>query len=306
MSRINVICCNCGENGHIYKKCTKPITSFGIICFLYNSELPKNIYKKKWENLHTLYDNNNFDIKYLLIRRKDSLSFSEFVRAKYNLSNKSYLKKILRNITIDEHKFLQDVSNPKDIWDRLWHNVKDSKSKQNEFKRVTKKLNLLINGVEDNQGAKYNLKSLLAGIIPAREFPEWGFPKGRRFPKESQIDCSLREFCEETDIKKNEIILFKNVQPLEEIFTGSNGITYKHIYYIAQLKNNIDIKLNPENIHQKTEIGDIKLFSKNNVIEKIEKNNKQRILLFTKANNFLESLILENKEKYNKKNNKKS
>ena len=35
--------------------------------------------------------------------------------------------------------------------------------------------------------------------------PEWGIPKGRRHFKESDVDCSIREFSEETLINPNDI-----------------------------------------------------------------------------------------------------
>jgi ADP-ribose pyrophosphatase YjhB (NUDIX family) len=291
-----VVCCNCGIEGHIYKKCLKPITSFGLICFFHDTYLHKNIKKDSWDSKIELYDNKNYNIKYLLVRRKDSLSFAEFVKAKYNLSNKKYIMKILKNITNDEYDFLINAKDGKEIWNKLWVTMNDSKTKNIEFKRATKKLNTLIKGTIDNQGEEYNLVSLLKEIKPERTYPEWGFPKGRRTPNETEIECSIREFTEETDIKKKDIIVFKNIKPLEEIFTGSNGITYRHIYYIAQLKNNTKIGINKKNIIQKSEIGDIKLFNKNDTLKKIEKKNKERILLFNKVNDYLE-FILNNKEK---------
>ena len=202
----------------------------------------------------------------------------------------------MKNITNDEYNFLKNVKNSTEIWNRLWINLNNSKTKQNEFKRVTKKLNFLISGVKDHQGNEYTLQSLLNDITPYRTSPEWGFPKGRRDLKETEIECSIREFKEETNIVENNIIIFKNIKPLEEIFTGSNGLTYKHIYYLAQLKNNTHVYLNSKNIIQKSEIGDIKLCSNSEVLQKLEKQNKERILLFNKINIFLEYLF-NNKDK---------
>ena len=34
--------------------------------------------------------------------------------------------------------------------------------------------------------------------------PEWGFPKGRRNLKESNLDCSRREFMEETGLESTD------------------------------------------------------------------------------------------------------
>ena len=59
-------CNNCGKLGHLFHQCKIPITSIGIIAFRIK----------------------NNKIEYLLIRRKDSLSFVDFLRGKYQLNNK--------------------------------------------------------------------------------------------------------------------------------------------------------------------------------------------------------------------------
>ena len=58
-------CLNCGHYGHAIKTCNYPITSYGILCYF--------------------VQNNN--IKYLMIQRKDSLCYIEFLRGKYSSVN---------------------------------------------------------------------------------------------------------------------------------------------------------------------------------------------------------------------------
>ena len=70
-----------------------------------------------------------------------------------------------------------------------------------------------------------------------------GISKGKKeFKKESNIQCALREFLEETDLKRENIGIYFNINPFNEIFNGSNNLRYKHIYYIAKLKQNIELK----------------------------------------------------------------
>jgi ADP-ribose pyrophosphatase YjhB (NUDIX family) len=299
----NIICCNCGKNGHIYKKCFNPITSLGIIC-VKSDELKsvenlisKSDWKRTGFNDPNIYSksssfstNTSSQFQYLLIRRKDSLSFAEFVRVKYNISDVEYIKKMLKNMSKDEHAFLQDATSPDEIWNRLWTSKKKSRTRINEYNRVKKKLGLLLNGAKDKYDNLFTIKSLLSDITTVRICPEWGFPKGRRVPKESDIQCAIREFCEETDIHRYDIHLLKKIGPVEEIFTGSNNVIYKHIYYIAELKNNINVSVNPNNIHQKAEIGDIKWFNKKETIKKLEAKNKERIAIFTRVSDYLENL----------------
>lgn len=299
----NIICCNCGKSGHVYKKCFNPITSLGIICVKTNNfKSVENLTSKSdWKrtgfndlNIYSKPSSFSTDtssrFNYLLIRRKDSLSFAEFVRVKYNISDVEYIKKMLKNMSKDEHAFLQNATTPDEIWNRLWTSKKKSRTRINEYNMVKKKLGLLLNGAKDKNGNIFTIKSLLSDIATTRIFPEWGFPKGRRVPKESDIQCAIREFCEETDIHRSIIRLLKNIGPVEEVFTGSNNVIYKHIYYIAELKTNIEVSVNPDNIHQKAEIGDIRWFSKEDTIEKLEAKNKERIVIFTRVANYLESL----------------
>ena len=56
-------CRNCGEVGHLYKSCPQPIMSFGIIC----------------------YRINEGKIEYLMIQRRDSLSFMNLFVENMNL-----------------------------------------------------------------------------------------------------------------------------------------------------------------------------------------------------------------------------
>jgi 8-oxo-dGTP pyrophosphatase MutT (NUDIX family) len=287
--KTNKLCCNCGKIGHVYKKCNNPITSFGIICFKNNdlksiSSLISNLDWKTYTN-NIIQKINNF--QFLLIKRKDSLAFAEFVSVKYNIKDTEYIKKLLSNMTKDEVLFLKNTINPTDIWNKLWV-CKKSKNKINKYLKNKKKLNSIIHGTINKENI--DLKTLINSINTKREEPEWGFPKGRRFIKESDLECAIREFCEETDINKNNINILKNISPIEETFIGSNNILYKHVYYIAELKNNVSLTINLNNENQFSEIGDIKWFSYDDAIEKIEIKNKERIDIFTKISSYISSL----------------
>ena len=78
MSKNFQFCNNCGRNGHLFHSCKKPISSLGIICY-------------------TFHDNK---LKFLLICRKDSLGYVDFLRGKYPIYNKLYIKNLLEEMTI--------------------------------------------------------------------------------------------------------------------------------------------------------------------------------------------------------------
>jgi 8-oxo-dGTP pyrophosphatase MutT (NUDIX family) len=113
-----------------------------------------------------------------------------------------------------------------------------SNSRNTSSVPVKDKIRWLIHGIE-NKGEKYNLLSLIQetetnGYIQWEE-PEWGFPKGRRNSQETDYDCALREFSEETGIPISKLQNVRNVVPFEELFTGSNYKSYRHKYFLMYM-----------------------------------------------------------------------
>jgi 8-oxo-dGTP pyrophosphatase MutT (NUDIX family) len=251
------LCRNCGLTGHIYKNCPHPIMSFGIICY-------------------KIEDN---DTKFLMIQRKDSLSFMEFIRGKYDIINLDYIKQLLLNMTISERNMIITCSFD-EIWNYLWFQNENSISNKNnkEFYESKTKFNTL----NDTNF----LKNYILSIKSIFNEQEWGFPKGRRKIKENDLDCAVREFYEETRIINNDIQVITDILPFEEIFFGTNGVMYKHVYFIAKLKNNnINIKIDNNCLEQVREIRAIKWYNYNEVLSHIKCYNTERISLFKYANN---------------------
>ena len=119
------------------------------------------------------------------------------------------------------------------------------------------------------------------------ETPEWEFPKGRRSTREGNMNCAIREFEEETDLSSEEYILFKNVIPLSEEFTGSNGVRYKHIYYLALYKGQRDLSINTERYEQYTEVGDIQWLSVEDSYSRIRDEHPTKRIVIQKLHNFM-------------------
>jgi 8-oxo-dGTP pyrophosphatase MutT (NUDIX family) len=296
-------CINCGKNGHLSKKCLCPIISVGIICIktIFENFNINNIiaYSKKIQNkylftneeiiklkeikkIFDLIDFSNFDkyIQYLLIRRKNSLNYVEYIRGKYDLNNIDYIEKTLNLISNDERELIKTKD-----FDYLWKDLWGFDSiNNNEYNESYEKFTLLKNGVyirKNEINIYFSLNKILEDCIFNFKEPEWGFPKGRRNCKEKNIDCAKREFEEETMISNDEYNIV-NISPLEETYIASNNLKYKHIYYIGEIKNkNINITLDLKNINQTIEIGDIKWFYFNDALNIIRDYNieKKNILL---------------------------
>jgi 8-oxo-dGTP pyrophosphatase MutT (NUDIX family) len=106
---------------------------------------------------------------------------------------------------------------------------------------------------------------------------EWGFPKGRRKLKENDLDCAIREFCEETRLISDDIEINDSIIPFEEIFFGTNNVLYKHTYYIAKIKNsNVPIFIDYNCIEQIREVRALMWFSFEEVLKHIKAYNIER------------------------------
>ena len=290
-------CSNCGKFNHKYKECREPVTSMGIINIKleqshYNSlvklsEIFKKINKKIDVND---YNNNNLkDIRYiykfkkivqfLLIRRKHSLNYIEFLRGRYNTNDIKKITSILGLMTKEE---LDNISNSNfdKLWDDLWQ--KTSKVKLYEKEYID---------------SKNKFKNLLdKNIIPTKlisqyDSPEWGFPKGRRNNFENDFTAAVREFNEETNMKKDDYFILNWVNPIEENYVGTNNISYKHIYFLAVSPIHTTVNINTDNIHQKYEIGDIGWYTYDKAIELIRSYYSEKKKIISKIYLFISSII---------------
>ena len=252
-------CNNCGKHGHLFHQCKNPITSIGIIIF-----------------------NNDDELKYLMIRRKDSLGYVDFMRGKYPLYNKCYLLNIINEMTINEkHNLLTKTFD--ELWQELWGDHIGVQYRGEE-KNSKEKFNLLKNGI-NIQNKLYTLEELINESETNWEEPEWGFPKGRRNYQEKDLSCALREFEEETGCNKNSLKLVYNILPIEELFTGSNYKSYKHKYYIAYMNGENE----SFNNFQKSEVSKIKWVLYKDCLKYIRPYNLEKIDTLERVNNILNS-----------------
>jgi 8-oxo-dGTP pyrophosphatase MutT (NUDIX family) len=291
----NFYCTNCNKKGHVYKNCLEPIISNGIIgIYIDNFEtenfdnlekyISLNLYPslrlKKNINFEYKYlCNENTNIKFLMIQRKNSLGYLEFIRGRYDETNNQNINYIFEQMTQNE---IHDILT-KDfdfLWNDLWdvNNIKN-KNHYKEYMTSRQKFYEL----------KLNKSDIINNLKPKYLYNEWGFPKGRRELYESDIICAIREFEEETNIKENMYNLLESCSKIKENLVGTNGVNYLHNYFLAILNtdkiNNID--------STNREIGNIKVMTYNECIENIRPYhiNKLKIInvLYELVCDFLES-----------------
>ena len=259
----NTFCNNCGKIGHLFHQCKIPITSIGMIVF------------RKVGS----------DIEVLLIRRKDSLAFVDYMRGKYNLEDREYILNLFEKMTFGEREFIMNNEFSL-LWNYLWgQNITNQYKNEEKLSRL--KFNKLKNGYTIN-----NIVCCLKDIIKEckTEYmePEWGFPKGRRNFQEKDIVCGLREFEEETGYNKYNVTIINNIAALEEIFTGSNYKSYKHKYFLGFIHNNNE----PEKNYQIYEISKIEWVKLDLAKDYIRDYNVEKKNILIELNNLLKTYKL--------------
>jgi ADP-ribose pyrophosphatase YjhB (NUDIX family) len=124
----------------------------------------------------------------------------DIMRGKYKVNEPEYIRKQLRGMTgVERQKLL--TMDFEEIWHQLWGSDTECSQRYAHDRVISKqKLAELRGGIEGSDGTKYTLADLLRQEPVIYDTPEWGFPKGRRDPYETDLQCAFRELEEETGI----------------------------------------------------------------------------------------------------------
>jgi len=267
----HTLCNNCGKQGHSFHQCKLPITSYGII----------------------LCRPSNKGVQFLMIRRKDSFGYIDFIRGKYSPYNIEQLQHTINEMSVIEKK--QIINEPfNKLWAMMWGNTSSENQFRSEESISVKKFELITNGVYINN-VKYTLRDLVEKSDTAWTETEWEFPKGRRNPQERDLDCGLREFEEETGYSQDSIAIVENILPFEEIFIGSNHKSYKHKYFLAYMseyKNQEKDDMVNLQKYQKSEVSKLEWKTFDECLKSIRPYNLEKKKIITNINNLLQQYKL--------------
>lgn len=201
--------------------------------------------------------------KVLMVCRKDSIGFCEFVNGKYK--NQEELEKLFSYMTKDELDVLVNGSF-EDAYFRLWN---------------TTEINLN-NSYIGNQKYKFDFWRNIWHEVCVKKLEsnsyyidaEWGFPKGKKERGETEVDTALRELFEETQIDKNTIEVLDG-KPLIECRKDGHCKYISH-YYVAVVKDDIlddDMNITP----QKNEISHIEFVNIDDAVHLIRPYLVERV-----------------------------
>ena len=207
----------------------KVFTSYGIACV------------RKYNNKYEL----------LMIQKKSSYSFIEFIRGLYDPYRHPDISYMFDNMTIDEKSAINTMD-----FNIVWYKAFGRlpiPSDRSKFNKGEKKFNLL---KDINGGIK--LKDLIFKSSSIELL--WEIPKGRMDKGETDLISAIREFEEETNISKDKYRILFNEGTISYTFSD-NGVRYKYVYYLAVANNKLDPQYDYSNSHMTSEISNIRFLS---------------------------------------------
>lgn len=168
---------------------------------------------------------DGIQVEYLLLRRSDSVEYTDFIRGNYR---PSHLYMMLRGCIPEERNDLRELSFP-ELWTKHCGKPAEGKAYEYAYSRFEEVKNILpqlLDAVSCNDIDGKNL---------------WLFPKGRLnyhqknnecIVAESPLECAFREFVEETMgyTLSEESVMFNH--PVAEYYIGSNSKSYGTRYFV--------------------------------------------------------------------------
>jgi hypothetical protein len=282
-------CSKCDKSGHDFKNCKNPTISYGIILIKldieekelisfieYLTNIKKNINAINFEKYKKDSSKKN-KIKYLMITRRHSLGYIEFIRGRYSVENTSGLISLFQQMTQKEIDRIGETNFDK-IWNDFWNNTIRFSLHDTEYNKSKFKYIKLVNATID-----LNLDFYVKNVKALYEKNEIGFAKGRKskYKQETDMECALREFEEETGVNKENISIVSD-EAIIEYMTGTNGLKYQHNYYLAIAENDCIGNI------QYDEVESIYFLTFNEAIENIRPYHIEKKNIITKINYFID------------------
>ncbi len=215
----------------------------------------------------------------LMIKKRYSYHFFNFVFGRYKPNDTKYLQHLFDNMSFAEKIDIIGM-NFENMWYRIWLNnptkhfdisdvydyingnkltkPKHNMSSADKYKSFFQKKNKFEKNFMGDSGKK--LRSIINNSSDAEL--TWEMPKGGKQDNETNIDCAIREFYEETSIASNKYKILYDVGPIIDTIVEEDTI-YQHCYYLAVVREGVNIfpKINFNNFEQISEIEQLRWIS---------------------------------------------
>jgi hypothetical protein len=209
------------------------------------------------------YDNNCNMLKFLMVKKRLSYEFCDFVKGYINCSDIEFVKSNLEKMTTEELKTIETMDF--DImWDKFILYMDDDKKESYKKYKTKFKTNVLPHAkpiLDLFKNLKYN------------NVPIWEFPKGKKIKKssgnEEALVCAKRELHEETNIPDIDYIMINTYRVKRIKYLPQYNIKYINLLYMAEYLKNMDEVpyFNYQNKNQIAEIDCIEWMSIYDIIK---------------------------------------
>lgn len=227
----------------------------------------------------------NNEIEIILVKKRYTYYFFSFVMGHFSIRDTKYIRYLFDNMSFAEKIDIISMQYSQ-MWYRIWLNNPEKYFNITDVYKMSKfsmspienrfsnaeiyklyfdgKVKFEKNFLEDKGKRLRNLIQNSSDSEVLWEIPKGGKKRGLQ-PNgkyETDVDCAIREFSEETSIKSNKYKILYDINPII-ISHVDNDTIYKTIYYVAKLKNSDDYAphIDFRNFDQITEIEQIKWVS---------------------------------------------
>lgn len=202
--------------------------------------------KKSFGIIITRYNIVSQSYEILMIKKRYTYCFVEFVLGHYSRNNDERLLYLFSNMSHEEKLMILSLDFGK-IWFKVWlvdpestYGVNNKKFSQEEFARYNNAKKHYERTFLQDSGER--LRSLINNSRSVDTI--WEIPKGRKQSVETNIDCAIREVTEETGISSNDYKILYDVDP-RYFITVDGVVTYENYYYVAVYNSPLPIADKP-------------------------------------------------------------
>ncbi len=257
-------CYNCFDTKHKTADCPNPIQSFGIICY----------HESKKDNKK----------RFLMVKRQHSFCFIDFISGNYDIHKLDFIQLLFDKMTVSEKASILTESFA-DLWNKAWKSPYGNSSFQcaryaRKFSMAAQKFSHFKIGFYVSSKDKWcNLHYFVKNSATSFQSPEWYFPKGKRlYCNETNMQCAIREFVEETNIHKSAMCVQKFLGSTQEQHYAINNKSYAVTFFIAkyELDNLHETEIN---LGTNYEIGEIQWLTALECLNKFRSYEQEKYLL---------------------------
>lgn len=183
----------------------------------------------------------NNKIQLLVIKRRCSYAFGDFVTGAYDARRADWDKQLrhrLSHMTIEEKSFIDSLDFHTIYYKYSLSLPMTQLTQTTELEKYKTRLNKF-NQTFINNDVGEHLRQALRDSSHLNLFDLFEFPKGRPTRDERAIDAAIRETLEETNISPEHYKILNPDEPLRHNYTGADDHRdYKRLYFFARLEEN--------------------------------------------------------------------